>query len=343
MMTAERTVDWLEEDRTWLEVQPGLSPWPEGRAMLVRQLQQWTVEYSERLYAAPVRAEDPRTPHLCRRLWECWRHHWQQAREVASDGKADGQEVARRIRSGEGYAGGKRLGGDPLADVMLAEAVLARDTKATEYLEEQYRPFCVAQGRGIDRRIDEDAHDWWCQLLDRLAGYSRSPGKLASFSGRCGLKFWLGRVARNFAHDSVRPQDDPRESETEREAPPSQDADVGDCLQLLGGFVRQGLEDLPNDDRLLLCLLLVDELPGKDVAEVFGIVPGNVSRRRAKAETRLRQRLQEAAAQRNTSDVGDCLELVSQHRNWQHFAGVFCDALRQVRPDVAPCSMETRP
>lgn len=310
--------------------------------MLARQLQQWTREYSERMYAAAIGPEDPRAPHLCRRLWQCWRHHWQQACEVSPEGKVDGQEVASRIRAGEGYAGGKRLGGDPLSDVVLAEAVLAREPKATEYLEEQYRPFCIAQGRGIDRRVDEDAYDWWCQLLDRLAGYSRSPGKLASFSGRCGLKFWLGRVARNFAHDAVRPHDDPRESEAERVAPESQSAEVDDCLGLLGQFVRQGLESLPNDDRLLLCLLLVDELPGKDVAGIFDIVPGNVSRRRAKAEMRLRERLQEAAEERGNPDVGDCLELVSQHRNWQHFAAVFCDVLRQVRPDDAPSIMETR-
>jgi len=343
-MGAESVWDLLDEDRAWLEVQPGLRPWPEGRAMLMQQLTLWAVQYSGELHASPITPEDARFAQICRRLWLCWRHHWHQAAEVAPEGKADGLQVAERIRTGEGYTRGKRLGGDPLRDVVLAEAVLQRDSKATECFTQEYESFCISQGRGIDRRIDEDAHDWWCLLLDRLAGYSRTPGKLASFGGRCGLKCWLGRVASNFARDAIgRPQEAVDEADAvDRTSTPAETAEVDDCLDLLARFVRHGLDGLSDDDRLLLCLLLLDRLSGKKAAEELQIVPGNVVRRRAKAESRLRERLLGTTPDVNPG-VDDCLELVSQPRNWKHFAEVFCDQLRQVRPMDDPVSLEMRP
>jgi len=335
-MGAECLWHLLDEDRAWLELQPGLSPWPEGRAMLARQIHEWLVQYSQGVCSAVVDVNHAGYQRYCQRLWTCWRHHWQQAVEL--DPSADGLAVGESVRSGEGYSRGKQLGGDPLRDVVLAEAVQSGDGTACALLEAEYKPFCIAQGRAVNREAVKDADDWWYQLLDRLAGYSRQPGKLQSYSGKCGLRFWLGRVARNFANDWRDGCADGGNAVDEWVTPPTPDAaEVDDCIRLLAGFVRRGLDGLASDERLVLCLIFVDDLPGKEVAKLLGVAPGNISRRRAKAESRLRELLQqEALARGRAQGVEDCLELVGSRRNWQHFAEVFCDLLRKSRPEDAP-------
>ena len=326
-MSYQSVSDLLEEDRAWLEKQPGMNPWPEGVAMAIRHLQSWSEEYAPQLGVASL-VQQP--DNLLQRLWICWRHHWQQAVEMAADGRADGQEVAQRIRTGQGYRRGQQLGGDSLRDVVLAEAVLARDPAATACFEEEYKSFCIKQGRKVNPQVDQDPDDFWCGLLDRLAGYSSPPGKLAQFVGRCGLRNWLGRTANNFACDYP-PQLTSSGSEVEDvigPTPPDESPETDECLKLLAQFVRQALDDLPSEDRLVLYLVHVDQLPGKEVAKVFGIAAGNVSRRKEKATDRLRVAMEgHATASERQCGYRDCLELLTQHRNWQRFGELLASEL----------------
>jgi hypothetical protein len=322
-MSTECSVSLLEEDRSWLEKQPGMNHWQEGCAVVLQDLKTWLSEYCQRLGIQPAT-----NASLLRRLWICWRHHWRQAAELAPDATADGREVGQRIRAKEGFARGKQLGGDPLRDVVLAEAVVLRDPVAILQFESEYKDFCLAQSRAVNSHIDEDPDDWWYLLLDHLAGYSQPPGKLTKYLGRCGLKFWLARVARNFAHNNllVVPPILP-------ESPPpgtSCKVDVDECLELLGGFIRDVLRTMPADDRLIICLLHIDELQGKEVARILGIDAGNVSRRKQKAMIRFREALEaQALAREKASGYGDCMELIFEHRNWQRFAELLWAELKK--------------
>ena len=346
----------LDEDRAWLENQPGMNPWQDGCAMLRQSLDTWLGQYLGAIgldaptIACPAAepgqdssliADRPPTDGrytYSARLWRCWCPHWQQAITQPPGGLVDGRDVARQIQRHEGFLGSRQLGGDPLRDVVLAEAVQQRGPTAMRTFEQEYKDFCIAQGVVVNRRVLEDRDDWWYCLLDHLAGYSRPPGKLAGFSGKCGLKFWLATVARNFAHQYPPLPKDTHEDALDCDCANGQATNVAEedeCLDLLGGFVRTGLADLPADDQAVLYLLHVEQLPGKDAARVLGIDAGTVTRRKQKASTRLQTLMLERAEQLTQRQAyEDCLEVISQRRNWRHFTDIFCETLQQLGSEV---------
>jgi hypothetical protein len=277
--------------------------------------------------------DDAQYASFCGRLWKCWAHHWQQAVEAADEGRADGWQVAESIRSGRGYMGGGQLGGDPLEDVVLAEAVQVGEPAAIDRFQGRFKTFAIGQGVITNRHIAEDTEEWWCRLLGELGGYSNPPGKLAQFHGRCGLQQWLGTVARNFARQQpAKPQIPVAQKHVgDRIAPPQVSVDEEECLELLSGIVQTALAKLPKQDQALLYLLHVEQLAGKEVANLFQLHAGTISRRKNDAAAEVRQKMLDCAEELLTSDAyEDCLDLLVGGCGSRDFAHIFYESLRQI-------------
>jgi len=96
------------------------------------------------------------------------------------DGTAvDGWRVAERVRAGRGAEKGKSLGGNPLRDVILAEAVLRGADEAKIPFQSEYRAILMSQFARIVPAIRGFEDDWWRQLdvhlRKGLATYAARP------------------------------------------------------------------------------------------------------------------------------------------------------------------------
>lgn len=172
-------------------------------------------------------------------------------------------------------------------------------------------------------------------------GVGDHPGKLGKYAGRCGLWNWLVRVAKNFSADwgIARATDSgPLEGLAVVDKNP---AEENECRQLLGGAVREAIATLAPEQGTLLYFLFAEGLPGKDVAGILGVHPGQVSRRKERAIERLREAL---ASLGGPSPQGrayrDCLESLTGTRNWRELAGVFLRTLTKFRPADDAASQE---
>lgn len=284
-------IDLFEPSRSWLAMQPGLDPWPAGCAELWRQIESWVEAYAREMCVKTIDARHPQMLIHVRKVWVCWSYHWQMAAAQEAGNRIDGQLVAKSIKAGRGYSGAGRLGGDVIRDVILAQAVVDKDDKSLRILEHDYKEYAIRQGRSMDRTLDEET-DWWYRLVDKLAGYTEPPGKLAGFSGRCGLQNWLGTVVRHSVYDQARRSKialpiDAAKSAAQRTAEANLVSE--ECRRLWIDLIRRGLNQLEAVDRLLLCLRYGEGLTGKEAAALLKIHPGNVSRREEKSLEMLRE------------------------------------------------------
>ncbi len=292
--SSTETLDWpaaLTADEHWCARQPGMNPWSDGQIVILGQLGEWIETYRVRMELDPLDPEDDMHPNCLHRLWTCWRHHWKQAVAAAPQGVADGREVARQIQRGEGFVGKRSLGGDPLRDVLLADAVCRRDERATELFISEFQPDLMRLAARIVPSLRHD-ESWWNDFVDHLAGYTRGPGKLTKFHGRCALRNFLPTVARNFLIGRLR-EPQPHSIEVPAAAvdgrAPSDHTEHVECHKLLVNCLREGLGALEDGDRLVLQLRHEQGLSGKEAAAMLHINPGTFSRRVEGAIERLHQ------------------------------------------------------
>jgi hypothetical protein len=240
-MAAETaTDDLLSADRDWLVRQPGLASWPAARARLTKQLRDWVAECAPSVCSEGHGTAQPQAAEYLRALWACWSYHWQGAIEASGGAGVDGWEVARGLRAGRGLRGRGNLGGDVLQDVVLARALLHRQEKAIRHLEKSFLPSLLRQV-GECRTPAAGPPDWWGELLDRLIGLTRPPGKVASFAGCCALGPWLVTVTRNFLHALTPPPPPPDLPPPAPLVPPELELICCECLEVLTGALRQAL------------------------------------------------------------------------------------------------------
>ena len=304
MNTAE-ILTILDDEKAWLAKQPGMEPWDEGCRQVVALLESRLDQYSG-LVCEPKPAQPDGEPEpeqdsdaepeadpgiYLARLARCLIHHWRDAVNVADDGQAEAARVAEEIAAGRGYRRGRKLGGDPLRDVVLAVAVVRRDERATQIFQAEYYPLACAVAAKIHPCLEADPDAWWSKLLDRLAGYP-PPAKLDRFDGRCGLRNWLRRVVWNFLC-RWRLTDD--ESLAMAHLPgPSPLPD--ESLAHFAEIVRLAVATLSPQWRLMLALVYVDGLKQNEAAAILGVHPGTVTRGLEKALPRLENSIREIAA-----------------------------------------------
>lgn len=310
----------------WAKGQPGMRPWWRARKRLAAQIDRWIAAYGAAACGRHLQTAEPLYASCANRLWNCWQYHWQQAAELGG-GLADGFEVAARLEQGLGFRGGGQLGGNPLEDVVLATAVAAGDPHAKERFCERFRERAIALAKKTHPFID-DPDDWWCQFWVHLVGVGERPGKLAKYSGHCGLWNWLARVIINQSRQPLDPLPHHGPLRETIPAPESQGVEDRDCLKLLGDVVRTAINRLRPDEATLLYLFYVEGMSGMEVAAVLGVHPGTVSRRKAEAVGRLAEEL--AALDASSSQAmgyHDCLEILARARNLRELGDIFLRAL----------------
>jgi RNA polymerase sigma factor (sigma-70 family) len=323
--------DWLAADQSWLSEQPGTNPWPEAAARILARLDEWTD-----CYTREIGAPRPPTEAFARGLWACWAHHWRTAIEVTA-GPADGWAVAAEIESGTGRRGRGQLGGNVIRDVVLAHAMLLHDNPAIARFESAYKDPIVRQVVAV-RRFARDDMDWWNELLAELVGASRKdrPGRLTRFNGRSGLVPWVVTVAVRFLCDRKAERVFPGIAEDTVAAATKPGLEVlsAECLDLLARRVRVALEALDAKQRLVLKMAYIDRMSGQDIAGVFRIHPGNVTRLRQDALRALQTTLAGRAG--DAEAISDCLRDLFAGGQRQDLADALFEVLRTAANEGQP-------
>ncbi|MBI1902420.1 MAG: hypothetical protein HYS13_15065 [Planctomycetia bacterium] len=304
-------------------------------------MERWIGDYSRRYCETTV---DPTANgygrYLCR-LWSCWSYHWRMAAESAGNRTVDGRHVAERLVSGQGFSGKGDLGGDVLHDTVLAQALLLGERQAIAHFEDAYRAVLLKQMRRVSPAVADDPQTWPRFLDKLLVGCPDPPGKIARYQGRSGLRHWLGTVARCFAVDMLRelrsatpPTEEYRP--TDALAPALDETAMSrECLELWQGILRKAVGSLRAEQRLLLCLVFEQGLPGKQVAQVLRIHPGTVSRQRQAAEDALREEVERISEERGRREsYQDCLRELLHGPERMSFAQLLIEALRETKGDV---------
>lgn len=127
---------------------------------------------------------------------------------------------------------------------------------------------------------------------------------LATFAEGTHCKAWLLRILRNTWIDVLRrgrnvPGALPLDEALVAAPDPAGETKWSNPSDLLENFsdgqILQALAELPDDQRLTVYLLDVEQLNHRDVAEIMGVPPGTIKSRASRARAILRQRLESRA------------------------------------------------
>ena len=346
----------FHQEKEWLEKQPGMNPWEEGCRSLDELLGRQVTAYTSEICQTVVTHQHPHWKSYFRRLRWCLLYHWRDAAGKI-DGGVAAQEVVERLREGKGYRGGGELGGNPLRDVVLARAMRYHDERAVKLFRSEYFEFCCGMAGRLDPGLAEREELWWSDLLDHLMGTLKPPGSLKKFDGRSALRNWLGTVLIRFLRRWQEKEDKCLQIEPEKFNGKKNEAFAGvvDERELpyhyvIANIVRHAVRSLSNDECLLLYFLYVEELSQVEVAGIFGIHPGNVSRKRQRALENLlssvesiaklasddeasesdRPKTEHELGSRARADVPSLMKILGQIKTGRAvFAKAICDALEQ--------------
>ncbi len=328
-MSDKRVFEMFTNDQQWLADQPEMDPWDEGCQRLAVILDERLADYSANVCSDVIAKERNEWPLYLGRLWQCLGYHWQHAIEGSCNGQTTASGVVARLQKGKGYRRGGKLGGDPLRDMVLAVAMVQKDERAPVVFTEDYQGFAKGLAWKINRRLTANPDEWWYDLLDHLAGYSKPKARLDRFLGRCGLQNWLGTVVWNFLRRWDLPDGGSDGPPIDIPDPPSPKTD-GESLEHFKAIVRLAIESLRKKDRLLLALVYVDRLQQNEAAAVLGVHPGQVSRRLKKVLDHLEKTIKELAEERLSKDA--CVGIFEDLRdNPQAFAEILRAAIEQGR------------
>lgn len=298
-MTTSQDYELFATDHSWLCRQPGMSPWEDGCSHLESCLTRWAETYSQSLCDPQVTEQHESFPEYVAKLWTCWRHHWRDAISASTENAADGEEVAQRIQAGRGYRHGGSLQGDPLRDVVLALAFVLYENRAIQQFEAEYKDFAAALASRQNRRLGKDIDNWWNELLDFLGGFTKVPGKLHKYGGKSGLKHWLRPTVWNFIRRRPLPETYEVPETADESSGIEDDVIEKESYREFQEELRTELDQFSSDDFLLLYYLHVEGLKQNEVAELLGLAPGNITRRKQRILKTLQAIAEKHAAQDN--------------------------------------------
>lgn len=252
--------------------------------------------------------EEVRIARYVQRNWSCVQFHWK--RSVAESGttlavfldQLDSQDSQSNVSVTS-----------ILDEIVLAQAMEHLENQAVIEFERHYMPTVrsfarrVAGERGVDA-VDNLASDL---ILPR----GERPPKIASFQGKTSLTSWLRAVVSNLCCSLLRKPSAHHRELTEDVVPAREavcDNDAEPCERLLRPMFHEAVRQLEPEDRLLIKMLLLDDVPQKDVARVLRIHSGNITRRRQRITEFVWERVASASAAEKTQrqEVDDCLELI---------------------------------
>jgi RNA polymerase sigma-70 factor (ECF subfamily) len=198
---------------------------------------------------------------------------------------------------------------DNLRALVLAQALELQLPSAAETFEQQWMPLVRATARRVTGPSGAELVENF--VAELILPRKDAPPRIARYRGRTPFAAWLRVVVTNHCLSQLRRR---RHSaplvELADETPPASH-DHRPCRELLLPLVRRALSALGSEDRLLLKLLVLDEVPQQEVARLLGVHSGNVTRRRQRAaETVWRALAAEVHRAGKHQAATDCLELV---------------------------------
>lgn len=122
------------------------------------------------------------------------------------------------------------------------------------------------------------------------------PAPIETYAGKAPLVGWLKVTFQRRAQRSAKRMaiGEDKESGTP-DRPIEESKDQVDCRKMFREILAPMLDTLEIDDRAMLEMAVLDNVPKKRVAQLFGIHPGNVTRKIEAALVRLEKGLQEFA------------------------------------------------
>ncbi|MGE4136373.1 MAG: sigma-70 family RNA polymerase sigma factor [Pirellulales bacterium] len=295
----------------WIAIQEAVDPasaaqrhaaWVERFGGLLRELSngvcdQWPPDESQFV-------------HYGRRVWMCLEHHW---RRMAAIAPLTFDEVCARFERGDI---GVRVGEvNLLAEVMLAQALEFKQAKAALMFETQYMPDVrrIARRSGGERAADSVENLAADLILPReqKRGGELAP-RIASYQGRTSLRSWLRTVvvhrwistARKAPHLAIAQADDV--ADPRAAAAPG----INECEELLRPIFTQAVNSIDAEDRLLIKMLVLDNVQQASLAQSLGVHTGNVTRRRQRALEQILLHASSAGRRDGSSRFDDCLETI---------------------------------
>ncbi len=295
-------------------------------ADLVRRL-------SAGLCARVVVPGDPRFDTYAGRLRTCFAYH---AERISKDGSVTLAQLAGRLERGE--LGTTTLKGNIPREVILAQALEQNEAKAASAFDVEFMPIVRAIARNMGgERAASAVENFAAELV--LPREGRGP-KIATFLGRTTLAQWLAPVVANTLRVEVRRRQPELLSVLPEPIPcctdPARPMETRQCEELLRPIFIGSCRALEASDRLLLQLLVLDDVPQKDVARSLKLHTGTITRRRQHAaETLLGYAQRLAADCPQPRQAADCLQLVLAGDDpdlGRQLADVLADGVRATNP-----------
>lgn len=301
-----------------------------NRSRLCELISRLTVTYRREL--ACVNDDQLAVQKFQQRILECLFYHW---RQLAADRQVPMERAVAEIQKGN--VGKHSVKCDLFRDVALACALEFREQRAAESFEGEFMPLV----RGIASRIcgprgGEMVENFAADLI--LPREGREP-RIAQYRGKTSLSAWLRVVVTNHCTSILRRRTEKSLADEEVGGSKSSSdfaLDHRPCGELIGGLVFQVVSSLPPEDRVMIQMLVVDETPQQQVAKLFGVHSGNITRRRQRVTQQIWAGLEGSAEKQGKAKLaGECLDtlLTDGNRELQQALGaVLAAALKDGGP-----------
>ena len=206
-MALSQLNDAFEQERYWLEKQPEMQPWEKGKAELERKLEQ-KIDSILNGKIVPYRSV------LMPRIWTCVVFHWKNAIGVDETTTKTFQrnvpvdEILQSLVEMVAFdPPGKKLGGDPLPDVVYTVFYVKKDDDANQKMNTDYKRYCIGVVKDRDD-MRNSFEDWWNLFMIELGGFEYEPNEdhatIYRYSGENHLKSWLSTACYNHARGYLR-------------------------------------------------------------------------------------------------------------------------------------------
>ncbi|MDZ4852313.1 MAG: sigma-70 family RNA polymerase sigma factor [Pirellulaceae bacterium] len=272
---------------------------------VLRHTRPWIAELKE---IGPAWRKTEEQPYA-ERVARCLMNHWERF-TCGSSGLIPVEDVLVRLERGDlGY---ERTQSNVIREVILAQALEQGEPRAAEQFEEEYMPLI----RNIAQRTTGKRGLEWVEnfLADLVLPRDTRPPRISGYVGRTSLASWLRVVVMNHCREAGRKKTS-LQSLTDFEPQNTQDqfihADDHACIGLLQPIFTQAVSALGNEDRLLIKLLVLDDVPQHTIARQLKIHSGNVTRRRQRISQIIWAQVQKLGAGAGTNGrFTECMELV---------------------------------